>query len=245
MNKIACTHPGKIGDTLYALSAVKKACQLHHAEVDFYTSKYCEPLKRLFEYQSYIQGFYIPDSYKIERMDMGVQPWRMPVDVSQYEMVYHLGFRSVPDKSIPDFICESVGFPIPAKVEYEYEEFDTFDFPYIVVAPRGETTFKDLFRQFVFDCPIHCVIVGGIGDYIDVGFDETGLDFLETATFIAKSVGFVGLMSSQLCLANGFNIPKIAPHDGIHWDMRHAVYSDKNFYPINPEACDIIKMLDL
>lgn len=245
MNKIACTHPGKIGDAIYALPAIKKACQAHNATADFYTSAYCKPLKNLFEYQSYISGFYIPDNYRIERMDMGVQPWRVPVDIGTYDMTYHMGFRRVPDKSIPSFICESVGFPPTVKIEYEYPNIKTSSFQYIVVAPRGETSFKELFIKFIEKCQLGCAVIGGMGDYIGVGLDMTGLDFLETTAWIANSVGFVGLQSSQLCLANGFDIPKVVPHDGIHWDMRHVIYSDTNFYPINPTAEEVLGLLNL
>jgi len=245
MNKIACTHPGRLGDAIYALPAIKKVCQMREALADFYTSKYCRPLERLFGYQSYIHGFYMPDNYQIERMDMGVQPWRVPVDIGLYDMTYHMGFRTVPDKAIPDFIMESTGLSTPARIEYEYPEFETSKLPYIVVAPRGETSFKKLFNDFIEICPMPCYVAGSNNDYTGIGIDITGLDLLETTTWIAKSKGFVGLMSSQLAIANGFDIPKIAPHDGIHWDMRHVIYSDTNFYPVNPTANDLIKILGL
>lgn len=242
MKKIACTHPGKIGDALYALPAVREACKLHKALADFYTSEYCRPIKKLLEYQSYIHRVYIPDYYKILRMDMGVQPWRIPVDVGEYDMTYHMGFRRVPDKAIPDFICESIGMS-PSKVQYEYPDFITNNEPYIVVAPRGETSFKKLFIDFIELCPLPCYIIGGETDDIGSGIDITGMDFLETTTWIAKSKGFVGLQSSMLALANGFDIPKVAVHDGVHWDMRHVIYSDTNFYPVNPSVREIMKLL--
>jgi len=245
MNKIACSHPGKIGDAVYALPAIRKICDMTDSMADFYTSDYCRPLRRLFEYQSCISGFYIPENYRIERMDMGVQPYKLPIDIQEYDKVLQMGFRWVPDRAIPDFIALSVGIPLPVVVEYEYPEFPTLDEPYIVIAPRGETSYKDFFNMVIKTSPIKCVVVGGFGDYTGFGIDLTGKDLLETTTWIAKSVGFVGLMSSQLALANGFDIPKIAPHDGIHWDMRHVVYSDTNFYPINPTVNEIFRILGL
>jgi len=243
--KVACTHPGKIGDTIYALPTVRKIAGILKTKSDFYTSEYCRPLKRLFEYQNCINRFYMPDSYVIERMDMGVQPWRVPVDLTQYDRVYHMGFRWVPDKAIPDFICESIGMAPPVEIKYEYPDFETINGPYIIVAPRGETSYKETFKGVIESSPIPAVVVGGVGDYIGVGIDQTGVDFLETTTWIAKSVGYVGLMSSQLAIANGFNIPKIAPHDGIHWDMRHVVYSPTNFYPVNPTPLEILRILNV
>jgi len=245
MKKIACSHPGKIGDAVYALPSIRKACEIDNAKADFYTSDYCRPLRKLFEYQSCINNFYIPDSYHIERMDMGVQPYNLPIDMSAYDKIYQMGFRWVPDRAIPDFISLSVGIPLPVVVEYEYPEFETLNEPYLVIAPRGETSYKDLFNKVIQNSPIKCVVTGGFGDYTGFGIDLTGLDLLDTATWIAKSIGFVGLMSSQLALANGFDIPKIAPHDGIHWDMRHVIYSDTNFYPVNPSVMEILRILNI
>lgn len=245
MKKIACSHPGKMGDAIYALPAIRKVCELTDARADFYTSDYCRGLKRLFEYQSFIDNFYVPESYHIERMDMGIQPYSMPIPLSLYDRVYQMGFRWVPDRAIPDFIALSVGIPLPVVVEYEYPDFPTLDEPYIVIAPRGETSYKELFNNVIKASPIKCAVVGGFGDYTGFGIDLTGKDLLETTNWISKSVGFVGLMSSMLALANGFDIPKIAPHDGIHWDMRHVIYSDTNFYPVNPTVEEILRILNI
>lgn len=246
-NLIACSHPGKMGDALYALPAIKKACEINNCKADFYTSEYCRPMERLVKYQSYIDEFIIPKNYVVERMDMGVQPYIMPIDEDKYENVYQMGFRWVPDRAIPDFIALTCGIPLPVKVEYEYPESldEDLDEPYIIIAPRGETGFKELFVKFIEACPIPCIVVGGKGDFIGVGEDLTGIDMLETTTWIAKSAGFLGLMSSQLALANGFNIPKIAVHNGINWDMRHVIYSDTNFYPVNPSVLELLRILNL
>lgn len=245
MGKIACTHPGKLGDAIYSLPVIKKLCELRFTTADFYTSQYCKPLKRLFEFQPYIDHVYIPDDYKIERMDIGVQPWQMPVDSSKYDVVYQMGFRTVPDRPLPEFIAKSIGLGEIDPLEFKYPDIETMNLPYIVLGPRGSTSYKDLFIRFVKDCPIPVVTIGGTLDYIGIGIDKTGIDLLETTTWIAKSVGFVGIMSSQLVLANGFNIPKIAVHDGIHWDMRHVIRSESNFYPINPDSEYILTILGL
>ncbi len=244
--KIACSHPGKIGDANYSLPTVKRIAELEHCQVDFYTSEVCRPLKRLFEYQSYIDKFYIPDNYKVERMDMGVQPWYVPIDGHLYKKTYQLGFRSCPNTDLPTFIGNQVGVDGLGRVQYEYPDFETLNEPYYVLAPRGNTTYKDLFIDFVNKSPIPVVSIGAEGEfnYINAGINKCGLDILETVTWIAKSQGFVGLMSSQLTLANGFDIPKVAVHDGRSWDMRHVVRTLSNYYPVNPSAEDILKILE-
>lgn len=247
--KIAATHPGKHGDCIYALPAVKKLCELLGMRCDFYTSDYCAPLKTLFEYQSYVDHFYVAPNYVIERMDMGVQPYYVPVDGSLYHKVFHMGFRSVPDQSIPTFIGESVGVQVDP-VMYEVPEWESPYAEYLVLATRGDTSYRNLFQQIIDLTQIPIILVGGAGEQKYFRIEDrpvlvrTGEDYLQTASIIAKSKGFVGLMSSQLCLANGFNIPKVIPHDGRSWDMRHIVDSEKHFYLVDPDADDILGVFD-
>jgi hypothetical protein len=243
---LAFTHPGKVGDLLYGLPTIKKICEAKGEMADFYTSNYSYPIiKRLIERQSYINKVYLSQTYVIERMDMGIQPWRVPVDLSIYETTYHLGFRSVPDGPLPDFIAKSVGVTWDGTITYEYDDIPTLDEPYIIIAPRGQTSYSSLFSSVAAYSPVKVVEIGGYTDFIGIGINKCGLDLLETAAWLAKAKGFVGLMSSQLVLANGFNIPKVSPHDGIHWDMRHVVNSPTNHYPINPTPEQVINLLGL
>ena len=82
------------------------------------------------------------------------------------------------------------------------------------------------------------------GEKVGIGVDKTGVDMLDTLTLLAHSIGFVGLMSAQLVLANGFPIPRISPHDNIHWDMRHVINTSFNNYPINPTVEHVKALLD-
>ncbi len=243
---LAFTHPGKVGDLLYSLPTVKHICQIKNEMADFYTSNYCYPIvKALLERQSYINHVYLSQTYVIEGMDMGVRPWLVPVDLSQYETTYHLGFRTPPDKALPQFIASSVGVTWNGKIEYEFDPLPTLDEPYIVLAPRGESSYKPVFLDVIRKSPIKVIVIGSYSDYIGEGENRCGLDLLNTLPWIANSRGFVGLMSSQLVLANGFDLPKVAPHDGKHWDMNHVIKTDTNFYPINPTAEQILGLLGL
>jgi len=239
---IAVTHPGKMGDTLYALPLARLLYGINGEKIDFYTSEYCRPLKELIEYQTYINECIIPADYTIERMDMGCQPWQMPVQEG-YTQVYHAGFRSVPDRAIHQFIAMQAGYNVPLGISYDYPYGYTFTSDYICIAPRGETSFKQLFNDLADST--NAVIIGGEGDYTGHGMDFTGLSMLETVSLLSKAKGFVGLMSSQLVLANGFPYPKIAPHDGKSWDMRHVIYTEYNHYPINPTLADLKALLDI
>lgn len=248
---IACTHPGKMGDALYALPSIRKIYEITGEKADFYTSKYCAPLKDLFEFQECINNFYMPDNYVVERMDMGVQPWRVPVDMSLYNKTYHFGFRRVPDRAIHEFIAIEAGLALPVEIRYDIPMASIVPVNNVVIAPRGETTYKSLFREVALlslKKGYEVYIIGGFGDNtLDVpeAKDLTGMSMLGTTFLLAQANAFLGLMSSQLVLANGFSMPKIAPHDGRSWDMRHVVYSDSNFYPINPTAEQVVELMNL
>ena len=245
--KIAVTMPGKIGDALYALPTIRYLYQQTGAAIDFYTSTYCAPIVPLFEYQSCVERVIIPAEYRIERMDMGVQPWEMPI-YGEYDAIHHLGFKSVPNTALHQYMAAQIGINEPLAIEYEAplpQECGVLvpESPYICLATRGMTTFLGLFSD-VSDRFQTCII-GASGEYMGHGLDYTGLSLLQTASLLAHSVGFVGLMSSQLVLANGFDIPRVAPHDGKSWDMSHVVNYHRNFYPIHPSADDVMRLLGL
>ncbi len=251
-NKIAVTHPGKQGDVIYTIPAIRSLCAKHGCKADFYTSEYCAPLKRLFEAQDCIDHFYVSPNYVLERMDMGAQPVYVPVDATCYDVVYQLGYRYVPDRPLPNFIAASAGvfaapihYDIPASVE-AWDQFRIQD--YIVLAARGETSYLSMFREMVRIAPMRVVLIGAQSDgepFRDLDVEYwTGADYLDTAYVISKARAFVGLMSSQLTLANGFPIPRIAPHDGKSWDMRHVVQSEFNLYPVNPTAQEVLGMIN-
>ena len=250
MGRLAFSHPGKLGDALYTLPTIKEICRLREAKCDFYTSPYCRPLLRLFEFQKEVNRVYFPDNYVIENMSIGVQPYYMPIDTSLYETVWQLGFRSVPTCALPNFIAATAGIQNSANIQvsYEYPDIPTLDEPYIVLAARGRTTFEPVFKEVVEKCPIKVVQVGGFGDEISTNGNSisiTGLDMLETTTWIAKSVGFIGIMSAMLVIANGFDIPKVAPHNGKSWDMRHVVTGPNNMYPVLPTAEEMLALVGL
>lgn len=250
MAKLAAAHPGKLGDALYTLPMMRYIYGQTGAHFDFYTSDLCLPLKELFEYQPYIDNFIIAPGYQVERTDMGVQPWYINVP-SNYEHVYQMGFQTVPDEALHQYMAKQHGIAVPLAVHYEYPDLMSLDdeYPfdgtlpndYICIAPRGDTSFRNLFNS-VADRTTS-VIIGGKGDYTGHGINMTDLNMLDTLTILSGAKGFLGLMSSQLVLANGFSFPKVAPWDGISWDMRHVIRQSSNHYPINPSTEEVLALL--
>ena len=244
---IACTHPGKIGDALYALPTVRALSERHGCLADFYTSEYCRPMLGVARAQPYIREASVADGYEPERTDIGVQPWEMPTP-GGYEAVYHLGFRSVPDRALHEFIASQAGLNgHRPEVRYDFTHRLTLGNPYLVLSARGESGFADLFRQVIDQSPVTVVEVGAAGEYVGGGrsLDLTGMDMLDTLPWLAGASGFVGLSSAMLVLANGFPAPKIVPHDGKSWDQRHWLRSPVNHYPVDPSAAEVLRLLGL
>lgn len=255
MAKYCVTMPGKIGDALFSLPICRYLVEKSGNPVDFYTSSYCTPMRELFEYQSCIDKIIIAEEYVVERMDMGVQPYIVPVPTGAYDTVYHLGFRKIPDKRLDWFMAESVGINPVELPEISYEvPFHLALFlnrPYIILAPRGETGYKSLFLDFIKLANMHMygiVQIGGQGEFIGeptaLNADYTNYNLLDTCELFVGAKAFVGLMSAMLVLANGWSLPKVAPHDNIHWDMRHVMQSKHNYYPINPTAQQILEIIE-
>lgn len=238
--KMAVTHPGKIGDALYSLPAIRTLYNIDRSvQFDFWTSQYCAPLKTLFEAQSCVDNFYVSDAYVAVHDRMGVQPWRIPVE-GDYDGIYHLGFKAPPDCALHEYIAKESGIQLDtAQIEYDYLVDKKWKGKYLAVAPRGGSFFGGLFKEIVLNFHLPVMIIGGPGDYCGYGEDCTGLDFLETLSILHYAVGFVGLMSSQLALANAFDMPKVIPHDGRSWAMDHVIYSDSHHYLTWPSVEDV------
>ncbi len=128
MGRIACAHPGKMGDALYSLPAIRELALRHGCKADFYTSSYCAPLRRIFEAQSCIDRFIVSEHYVLRDFSCGGQPWQVPVP-DEYDAIYQLGFRELPHQPLPDHIATSVGLRTGLPVRYD------FDLP----APAGRT----------------------------------------------------------------------------------------------------------
>jgi len=241
--RIACTHPGKLGDALYAIPSIRELSRIHECKIDFYTSSYCEPLRRLFEAQDCIEHFVISDQYVLQDFDCGGQPWSVPVS-GEYDVVFQMGFQGFPHQALPDHIAVSAGLPTGLPLWYDFDlPPPDIDEPYIVSAPRPS---MPLFREIADTSAVRAVEIGGVGEASGStrALDKTGLDMLDTLPWIAHARGFVGYHSSMLVLANGFPIPKITwTPSGADWLLAHAVKSRFNHYPIEPTAAEILQHL--
>jgi SAM-dependent methyltransferase len=247
MGKIAVAHPGLMGDALYILPATRWLCNKLGCKADFYTSTHCRSIGDLVEYQPYIDKFVVLENYIATGNGPGLQPFAMPVPDQGYEMVYQLGYRSNPDRFLVNWTAMQIGAPHGLPVRYDFPDTGIrvgLPDEYIIMAPRKarNTTYLDLFQEIIDRSTVPVVQVGGRADGLDGGLDLCGLaGMLETVDLLSQATAFVGLMSSNLVLANGFPwMQKYVPHDGRSWDMRHVLYSSNNHYMIDPTPDEIL-----
>ncbi len=242
-DKLACTHPGKLGDALYALPTIRELSRRHGKLVDFYTSSYCEPLRKLFEAQHCIDRFIVAPRYVLRDFSCGGQPWQIPID-EPYAATYQLGFRGLPHEPLPDYISASAHLPPGLPIRYDFEPTEPeIDEPYIVVAPRPTIP---VFRELPERSPVRIVEIGGAGEGTGspLVIDKTGIDMLDVLPLLARARAFVGYHSAMLVLANGFPIPKVVwTPPGAFWLHLHAVKSYYNHYPVEPDATAIFRHL--
>ena len=246
---IAVSHPGKIGDCFYTLPTVRELCRINNCKADFYTSECCRPIADFLKQQECIDDVIIPDDYKIEGYGCGVQPWSIPIPANNYSTIYQLGFKVVPDKSLPEFIAESAGLDRKIGKNLHYDIVDDGEQyeDYYVIAPRGKTSFHDFFVYFskeLFNLNKKVYIIGGQNefdnDYTGFAENKTGGTYLEMIDIIAHSKAFIGILSSPLVVANGFNMKKYVPYNSA-WDMSHSVYKSETKYSIEPSIKECIE----
>lgn len=269
---IACSHPGKFGDLLYTMGAVRYLAGIY-GPVDFYTSDMYGSVKRLLDYQDYINECIVADGYQVLEHGWGAQPWDMSAYMTRrsYDQVFQFGYRNFPDRPLPEFALSEHGihginpsmldvFRYPwlpvADFEVCYESPDKFvlNEPYIIVAPRFDMTtdingksMRDIFYDFAAKCPLRVVQIGAVNESWpwEDSLDITGLDWLETCTWIANAKGYYGIISALGALAHSFNIPKVFPHNNGGWDLRHVVKTETSFYPVMPDAEEVLTLLGL
>jgi hypothetical protein len=238
---IAVTMPGMIGDALSAVPAARALAERHGCRADFWTSHLVRPALDLIEAQAFVRRVVIDPEYAVRDGGCGAQPWRMEnAEHCGYLEVYHLGFRETPSVPLVEYCGSLYGIgqqPVRWDLPERCENISLPD-PFVVIAPRGRTTFRETFREFVRRCPKPVVEVGAPGEAVaaDLGSsDLTSRGFLWMAWLISRCSLFVGLISAPYVVASGFPCTKVLVHDGGN-DLRQVLRTGAHHYVGNDPA---------
>lgn len=249
---ISVTHPGKIGDCLYALPTIRHIAQIHGQPVDFWTSQFCEPLRPLFEKQKCIKSFNISTKYKAENDGCGIQPWTLEPD-KPCDKLYELGLRNYPNTYLADYYPPIYGFTnCDTTIKYDFETKKKFgdvlinenDFNIVVCCGRNEQLrpWFGAFLEMAEQLPIQIYQVGPeselLGPHQLKNTKNLALNMYETVQMLSNANLYVGTLSANLVLANGFDIPKLILAEPNRWQPRHDLHTDKHHYlglPTSPQ----------
>ena len=235
---IAVTMPGHLGDLLSSVPAARALAARHGCRADFWTSPACGAGADLLVTQDFVNAVVRDHDYRAERGDCGVQPWRMAsADDPRhgYEAVYHLGFRETPTVPLVEYCGTLYGLPQQTPrwdLPSWYEGRPLPDAPFVALAARGASSFRETFRRLAASCPRPVVEVGKPGEAVagDLGaLDRTGDGFLEMTWVLSQCKWFVGLISAPYVVASGFGCTKVMAHDGT-WDLRHVLRTGAHHY---------------
>jgi hypothetical protein len=239
--KIALTHPGKIGDLLYAWPTAQALCKKHGCKADFYTSEYCRPVMPLLAYQEEIDEVFVPPDYEITGYGQGVQPWRMPIH-GVYSHLYHLGVNKWPDGGMIEFYGKVHNVtPEPFNFRCPTIDLGLSEAPIVVSVCRrkGVQLAQSVVNAFKSLLPV--VQLGGAGeDLLDGVVNDRQFDFLESASILNTARVYAGGTGANSVLAIAFyHTPSVIAYTaGI--DDRHLVPAPQVTYMKEPSFEDYL-----
>ena len=232
--KIAVTHPGKIGDLLYCLPAVRHISKILDSKVDFWTQKECLPVKSLLESQSYINEVHINEAYVKQHEGCGVQPWLLE-PIGDYDRIYHMGLRSYPQGRLVDYYPSLHGFTFcDTSIKYDFTTTEVARG--IVVCPGRNPLLKALFGGIISELSNNNIIVYQVGPKDEIiNFNSKNvincdIDMLNTLSVLDKADVFIGTLSANLVLANGFPCQKIVICEKERHNPTHDILSENHTY---------------
>jgi len=239
---LGISHPGKMGDLLYAWPVVQALAKKHNAMVDFYTSEYCRPLIPLLEYQPEVEQVIIPSDYRILDYGTGVQPWSMNVPTDGYVATYELGMRGWPDRGMIQYYADMM----EVKAEpYHFDCPETSPFPGAVIVsscPRlGKSYVESVIEALRGRVPV--VYVGWEGEEVPEGCANVKTpNLLETATMIRNARAYAGGTGVNSVLAIAFYpVPCVVTYPDIYFDTRHLVPAPQVRYLREPTVQEFVK----
>ena len=224
--KILVTHPGKLGDLVYSLSAIRAISKHFSSPVSIQISHYCGAIEKLLLVQDYIDQVYIDHNYKVKHEHRGFQPHTLE-PIEGFEKVFELGYREEDDYDLINNHLRGYGFF--ALKEFYGLVLDELDGPSLTLPFDMGSSDKFVFQGFgetldmvlgpdrVNNIMIHWaavlrstgknyLVVTGPREalrYKALGFETlVSYDLLETAMILTQAKGVIASQSIVAALAN-------------------------------------------
>jgi ADP-heptose:LPS heptosyltransferase len=106
---LLCTAPGKHGDILWSLPTVRAVGETFRTSVDLLVSERYGTHRDLLALQPYIRHVHVSSRWREADGRSAWEPFESalhhePLETPEHDRVIHLGYRSRPDKPLPEFI---------------------------------------------------------------------------------------------------------------------------------------------
>lgn len=232
--KILVSFPGKLGDLIYTLPAVRSLARFYRTPVYYQTSDYCRAAVELVDSQPFIRNCFLDQAYRLEHDRYGCQPYRMS-EPPGFDRIFHLGFR--PDllgasvlrrplvETFPFMLAQVYGLSLKPDHESAYLmveaapptptiAFQGFGLTLMdMMDPQAQARlvrfWKELFRRLEAEV----LVLSGQREkeyYRGWGLEVlTPSSLLETARIIKRSRCFVGVQSAAAALADGLKVGRL------------------------------------
>lgn len=248
---IAISHPGKIGDLLYCLPTVRHIAKITGCKPDFWTSKLCEPAVSLLKAQSYINDVFVAEKYVPQHDGCGIQPWQLQPEKS-YDKVYHMGFREYPQGRLVDYYPSIHGFTmVDTTIKYDFPEMKHIQPKSVIICPGRNQTLKGIFENIIKNlCRDNIVYQIGPkeelvnADWVNV-YNFPDMNMLETLTELSGCRLFIGTLSANLVLANGFpDLKKVVLCEPERWCPRHDIHTANHHYIVPSSLGQVLSLCE-
>ncbi len=235
MTKILITHPGKLGDLIYSLGAIKALSETKNKKITVLTSTYCQSAYQLLLAQEYIEAVKIDFNYKPIHEHRGYQPHSLSLLEGDYD-VFELGYREKDDydlhnqhlKGYAFYVLEkfygltlsdksSISITVPFDQEASSESYfvfqglgETLD---VIFGPKKVTEAMIHWAAVIKSSGEKIVVLTGPREtqrYRSLGFETlTSLDLLSSAQILKNAKGVIASQSVLAAIANEMQLPRL------------------------------------
>jgi hypothetical protein len=248
---------GKAGDAIMQWPIAYWWAKQHDAKFTLWLDeKSCKMVAPLFSAQPCVEKVEFKEG--VVNYQCGGQPWHFDLNNSEFagRNVYHLGFRSFPERQLTLETLERSNVPVsvdvatlantnPFEVPAAGEKVNRLVLHGQGVCPHTRATpnfwkflsanrkeIVNLFDEIVFIGSPQDREVGSIA-YPEWGSFDDGGDFLKLAELMVNSRAVIGCGSSSVALAGALKVPCIRVHDPIGNDIPRRIWDNLSDNQLN------------
>jgi hypothetical protein len=257
MSETVFTMSGKAGDAIMQWPIAYWWAKQHDAKFTLWLDeKSCKMVAPLFAAQPCVEKVEFKEG--VVNYQCGGQPWHFDLNNSEFagRNVYHLGFRSFPERQLTLETLERSNVPVsvdvatlantnPFEVPAAGEKVNRLVLHGQGVCPHTRATpnfwkflsanrkeIVNLFDEIVFIGSPQDREVGSIA-YPEWGSFDDGGDFLKLAELMVNSRAVIGCGSSSVALAGALKVPCIRVHDPIGNDIPRRIWDNLSDNQLN------------